>query len=59
MVAVVHSRSDSWDSMTLAYSTCMLRSRSPFFTPPCSILAPRLVPIIPSLTGHKIAKSIG
>lgn len=34
----------------------MLRSRSPFFTPPCSILAPRLVPISPSLTGHKIAQ---
>lgn len=32
-----------------AHSTCMLRNRSPFFTPPCSILAPRLVPVIPSL----------
>lgn len=27
----------------------MLRNRSPFLTPPCSILAPRLVPVTPSL----------
>lgn len=55
MVVVAVSVSQSWDLMS-AHSTCMLRSRSPFFTPPCSILAPRLVPITPSLTGHKLAK---
>lgn len=39
----------SWGFMVMAHSTCMLRNRSPFFTPPCSILAPRLAPIVPSL----------
>lgn len=36
-----------------AHSTCILRNRSPFFTPPCSILAPRLVPVIPSLKRNR------
>lgn len=31
------------------HSTCKLRNRSPFLTPPCSILAPRLLPVTPSL----------
>lgn len=48
------SGSGSWGFRLRAYSTCILCNRRPFFTPPCSILAPRLVPEIPSLkTGAK------
>jgi hypothetical protein len=41
-------------SEATAHSVCMLRMRSPFFKPPCSILAPRLVPVTPSLHGEEI-----
>lgn len=38
-----------WVRKINGHSTCILRNSSPLFTPPCSILAPRLVPVTPSL----------